>query len=241
MKDNQPLKTHGSLFSGIGGFDLAAEWAGIENVFHCEENNFCQSILKHHYPKSILHEDIRTTDFSVHRGAIDVLTGGFPCQNISIATNAKIGIDEEKSGLWRQMLRAAAEIQPRFIIAENSHLLLKRGFEKILYEFSNIGYDAEWCCVQGFELGLSQRRKRVFVIFYPIGFGNWLQERKICTGWNKLEHPAWGNSKDRIYGMANGIPNRVDRHRALGNSLIPQIPFQIFKHIQNILKENEKR
>jgi len=91
--------THGSLFSGIGGFDLAAEWAGWQNVFNCEIDPFCQKVLKYHFPDAKQYSDVKTTDFTIHRGTIDVLTGGFPCQDISIA-GKKIGIKGKRSGLF---------------------------------------------------------------------------------------------------------------------------------------------
>ncbi len=224
---------HLGLFEGIGGFSLAAKKMGWQTVAVCELAETPKQILRKRFPETIIHEDITTTDFTIYRERVDVLTGGFPCQNLSIATNAPIGIDEAKSGLWREMLRATREIQPTFIVIENSHLLLKRGFERLLFEFSELGYDAEWQCVQGFQVGIPQRRKRVYVILYPVGFGDRLPEGKICTGWDKSEYPAWRDSDPRIYGVAHGVSNRVDRHRALGNSLIPEIPLQIFKQINN--------
>ena len=109
--------THGSLFSGIGGFDLAAEWAGWENVFHCEWNEFGQKVLKYHFPKSITYNDITKTDFTIHKGQIDVLTGGFPCQPYSSA-GKRLGTADNRH-LWPEMLRAIREIQPRWIVGEN--------------------------------------------------------------------------------------------------------------------------
>jgi DNA (cytosine-5)-methyltransferase 1 len=95
--------THGSLFSGIGGFDLAAEWMGWENIFHCEWNPFGQKVLKHYWPKSISYNDITQTDFSIHRGKIDILTGGFPCQPYSTA-GKRLGKADERH-LFPEMLR----------------------------------------------------------------------------------------------------------------------------------------
>ena len=89
---------HGSLFSGIGGFDLAAEWMGWTNVFHCEMDLFCNRVLKHHFPQSIGYENIKETTFSVHRGDIDILTGGFPCQPYSTA-GKRLGKQDERH-LW---------------------------------------------------------------------------------------------------------------------------------------------
>lgn len=108
---------HGSLFSGIGGFDLAAEWMGWENVFRCEWNEFGQKILKHYWPNAISYTDITKTDFSVHRGTIDILTGGFPCQGFSLAGN-RLGTDDDRY-LWPEMLRVIRETKPAYIVGEN--------------------------------------------------------------------------------------------------------------------------
>lgn len=102
--------THASLFSGIGGFDLAAEWVGWKNVFHCEINEFCAQILKYHFPNADHYEDIKTTDFTKWRGKINVLSGGFPCQPFSLAGRRK-GAEDDRY-LWPQMLRAIQEIKP---------------------------------------------------------------------------------------------------------------------------------
>ena len=116
---------HGSLFSGIGGFDLAAEWAGWNNTFHCEWNPFGQRVLKHHFPKSISYNDITKTDFTIHKGSIDVLSGGFPCQPYSNAGLRK-GKEDERH-LWPQMLRAIREIQPSWVVGENVSGLINWG------------------------------------------------------------------------------------------------------------------
>ena len=118
---------HASLFSGIGGFDLAAEWANWNNVFHCEWNPFGQRVLKHHFPKSISYNDITKTNFSVHAGQIDVLTGGFPCQPYSTAGLRKGKADERH--LFPEMLRAIKEIKPKWVIGENVRGLVNWGGE----------------------------------------------------------------------------------------------------------------
>jgi DNA (cytosine-5)-methyltransferase 1 len=109
--------THGSLFSGIGGFDLAAEWMGWDNLFHCEWNPFGQKILNYYWPKAISYNDITQTDFTIWNGRIDVLTGGFPCQPYSQA-GKRLGTDDERH-LWPEMLRAIREIQPKWVVGEN--------------------------------------------------------------------------------------------------------------------------
>lgn len=219
------------LFNGIGGFALAADRMGWENVAHCEIDSFCNRIMKKHYPNSIKHEDIKTTDFRIYRGRIDLISGGFPCQDISIASRTSKGIDGEKSGLWRELVRAIAEVQPRYVVIENSTAILSRGFERLLFEVSQIGYNAEWHCLKGNQFGVPQRRKRLFLILYPAGYGNGMAKGQILTGWDKLEYTAWGHTRDRVYGVADDVPCRVDRHRALGNSVIVQIVYQIFRAI----------
>ncbi len=109
--------THGSLFSGIGGFDLAAQWMGWQNIFHCEINPFCQKILKYYWPNADSYTDIKQTDFSIYRGKIDVLSGGFPCQPFSTAGKRK-GAEDDRY-LWPEMLRAIDEIRPTWVIGEN--------------------------------------------------------------------------------------------------------------------------
>ena len=109
--------THASLFSGIGGAELAAEWMGWQNLFHCEINPFCRKVLEYHYPNSTSYENITTTDFTPWRGRVDVLTGGFPCQPFSLAGQRR-GADDDRY-LWPQMLRAVREIRPAWVVGEN--------------------------------------------------------------------------------------------------------------------------
>ena len=116
---------HGSLFSGIGGFDLAAEWMGWDNIFHCEWNPFGQKILKHHFPNSISYNDIKETDFTIHKGNIDIITGGFPCQPYSTAGKRKGKADERH--LFPEMLRVIKEVQPTWVIGENVRGLVSWG------------------------------------------------------------------------------------------------------------------
>ena len=137
--------THGSLFSGIGGFDLAAHWMGWDNIFHCEWNEFSQKVLKHHFPKSKSYNDITKTDFSIHRGKIDILTGGFPCQPYSSA-GERLGKADERH-LFPEMLRAIKEIKPRWIIGENVRGLVSwEGglvFHEVCSDLEREGYEVQ--------------------------------------------------------------------------------------------------
>ena len=109
--------THLGLFAGIGGFELAARWAGWETVAVCEWDSFCQKVLKHHFPNAEQYSDIRAADFTRYAGQIDILTGGFPCQPYSSAWK-RLGKEDERH-LWPEMLRAIQEVAPRWVVGEN--------------------------------------------------------------------------------------------------------------------------
>ena len=159
---------HGSLFSGIGGFDLAAEWMGWENVFHCEWNPFGQKVLKHYWPKAISYHDITKTDFTIHRGAIDILTGGFPCQPYSSA-GKRLGKADERH-LWPSMLRAIREIQPRWIVGENVLGLVNWNggmvFEEVQADLEAEGYEVQPYVLPAAAVNAPHRRDRVWFVAY---------------------------------------------------------------------------
>lgn len=164
--------THASLFSGIGGFDLAAEWMGWENVFHCEKNTFCQTILKYYWPNSKQYEDIKTTDFSIWEGRIDILTGGFPCQPYSTAGKRK-GTEDERH-LWPEMLRAIREIRPRFVVGENvSGIINWSGglvFEQVQADLENEGYEVFAFVLPAVGVNAPHKRERVWFVAYADKF-----------------------------------------------------------------------
>ena len=182
--------THASLFSGIGGFDLAADWAGWENIFHCEINPFCQKVLNYYWPKAISHDNIKTTDFSVYRGTIDVLTGGFPCQPYSSA-GKRLGKEDERH-LWPEMRRAIREIQPRWIVGENvfgivnwSHGLV---FDEVQSDLEAEGYEVQTFILPACAVGAPHRRDRVWFVAHTDGFGNDRGKRSE-NGNNEGEQP----------------------------------------------------
>jgi DNA (cytosine-5)-methyltransferase 1 len=157
---------HGSLFSGIGGFDLAAEWMNWTNVFHCEWNKFGQQVLKHHFPKSISYEDITKTDFSLHRGDIDILTGGFPCQPYSNA-GKRLGKDDERH-LWPEMLRVIRETSPSYVVGENVRGLTNWNgglvFDEVQADLEALGYEVLPVLLPACAVGAPHRRDRVWII-----------------------------------------------------------------------------
>ena len=159
---------HGSLFSGIGGFDLAAEWCGWENVFHCEWNTFGQKVLKHHFPKSISYNDITKTDFSIHRGEIDILSGGFPCQPYSSA-GKRLGKEDERH-LWPEMLRAIREIQPSWVVGENVRGLTNWNgglvFDEVQSDLEAQGYEVLPFLLPACAVNAPHRRDRIWFVAF---------------------------------------------------------------------------
>jgi DNA (cytosine-5)-methyltransferase 1 len=157
---------HGSLFSGIGGFDLASQWMGWDNVFHCEINPFGQRVLKYHFPNAISYEDITKTDFSIHRGAIDIITGGFPCQPFS-NSGKRLGTEDPRH-LWPEMLRAIREIKPRFIVGENVSGLVNWNagmvFDEVQADLEAEGYKITPFLIPASSVGAPHKRERIWFI-----------------------------------------------------------------------------
>jgi DNA (cytosine-5)-methyltransferase 1 len=159
---------HGSLFSGIGGFDLASEWMGWENVFHCEWNEFGQKVLKYYWPKAITYHDITKTDFSIHRGTIDILTGGFPCQPYSSA-GKRLG-KEDSRHLWPEMLRTIREIQPTWVVGENVRGLTNWNgglvFDEVQADLEAEGYEVTPFLLPACAVNAPHRRDRIWFVAY---------------------------------------------------------------------------
>lgn len=159
---------HGSLFSGIGGFDLAAEWAGWDNVFHCEYEPFAQKVLKHHFPNSKLYNDIRTFDATDYFGRIDIITGGFPCQPFSAAGERK-GTEDERH-LWPEMLRIIREVAPKYVVGENVRGLVNWSggmvFEQVCADLEAEGYEVQPYLLPACGKNAPHRRDRIWFVAY---------------------------------------------------------------------------
>jgi DNA (cytosine-5)-methyltransferase 1 len=157
---------HGSLFSGIGGFDLAAEWMGWENVFHCEWNTFGQKVLHHYWPNAEQFTDITKSDFTKYANTIDILTGGFPCQPYSSA-GKRLGKEDERH-LWPEMLRAIREIQPRWVVGENVLGLVNWNgglvFHEVQADLEAEGYEVQPYVLPAVSVNAPHRRDRVWFV-----------------------------------------------------------------------------
>jgi DNA (cytosine-5)-methyltransferase 1 len=158
----------GSLFSGIGGFDLGLErTGGFRTAWFCEQDEFCQRVLARHWPGVPCHPDITALTGDA-AGPVDVLCGGFPCQDLSYA-GLGAGLAGARSGLWSEYARLIGELGPRYIVVENVSALLARGLGTVLADLAALGYDAEWDCIPASAVGAPHRRDRIWLVAYPRG------------------------------------------------------------------------
>lgn len=204
MTTDKTQITHGSLFSGIGGFDLAAEWKGWENKFHCEIDPFPRKILNHYWPNAKSYEDIRKTDFTIWRGRIDVLTGGFPCQPYSNA-GKRMGNEDERH-LWPEMLRAIQEISPRWVVGENVDGIVNWNgglvFDEIQTDLEDRGYKVQPIILPAAGINAPHRRNRVWFIAYS---------ESQRSEWIESELGKVGPKEKREYrGSGSGMGYGID-------------------------------
>jgi len=282
---------HGSLFSGIGGFDLAAQWMGWDNVFHCEINEFCQKILKKNFPHVKQYGDIKQFDASPYRGTIDIISGGFPCQPYSSAGKRKG--KEDARHLWPEMLRVIREVQPSYVVGENVRGLISWNggmvFDEVQADLEAEGFTVLPFLLPAAGIDAPHRRDRIWFVAYSHSndagrrkYGQsgcaptatkreiweqrvWSQperigeersatiskgqrsfariderriETEITVDIDRYENTVtpWDSwpTKPPLCRRDDGVPNRVDRIAALGNAVVPQLVYQIFKAIESI-------
>lgn len=214
----------GSLFSGIGGLEVGLERAGVgRTVWQVEIDPFARAVLARHWPDAVRYDDIRSMDWAQVE-PVEVLCGGFPCQDISPA-GRRAGLDGEHSGLWAEFARAVRELRPQFVVVENSTGLLVRGMGRVLGDLAAVGYDAEWDCIPAAAVGAPHLRARLFVLAYPGGVGDEAHDA-VPAGWDvAVVRPGWPPEPD-VGRVDDGPPYVVDskdRLRALGNAVVPQV------------------
>ena len=245
--------THGSLFSGIGGFELGFQWTGIQTVWQVEIDEYAQKVLKLRFPESKIYSDIKTVG-AHNLEKVEIISGGFPCQDISVA-GKRAGITGKRSGLWSEMFRVCSELRPRFIVIENVANLVRLGLDRVLADLTSIGYDAEWQIISARDVGAHHLRKRIWIIAYPERDGNdrSMEECRVSlcrqnnegigsSYWEQFElvtesiSPSkWRdegngiNTRPLLIRNNDGVPNRLDRLKCLGNAVVPQIPYLIGK------------
>ena len=271
------MMKHLDLFSGIGGFALGLQrTGGFKTVAFCDFDPKTHLVLKKNFPGVPIFNDVKTLK-GEDVGTVDIVTGGFPCQDLSVAGKGA-GLAGERSGLWYEMHRIIKETKPKWVIAENVSALRSKGLDEVLWSLAQIGYDAEWHCIPASAVGAPHRRDRIWIVAYPnlhdgrswssaqshqretrVELGSssaGFIERETqppmtytsCEGWEGRLHrwanaqrqgelgyfgcsssmdgqqaQDWWTTEPSVGRVANGIPNRVDRLKQLGNALVPQI------------------
>ena len=251
----------GSLFAGIGGFDLGLERAGMECKWQVEIDDFCNRVLEKHWPHVKRYRDVR--EVGAHNlEPVDLICGGFPCQDISIAgvNWGRQGISGSRSGLWSEMCRIVRELRPRRLLVENVPAILSGGngewLGRVLGDLAEIGYDSEWHCIPASRVGAPHQRDRFWLLAYPNKQGvegSWAARCPSIVGpW------GWGGKRDFqalcdtpfqhrdnrwpkpiLRRMDDGLLGRVDRLKSIGNAVVPQIVEIIGRAIMEAESHNE--
>lgn len=262
------------LFSGVGGFALGAYWAGLRFDYHyfSEIDDYAIKVYQRRFPDAIGLGDIKKIKGENLPKADWIITGGFPCQDISIAGKGA-GLAGKRSGLWYEYARLIGELRPRFAIMENVGALTVRGLDAVLGSLAEIGYDAEWQDIRASDVGAPHRRERIWIVAYPDSQRRKEQSDAIASGERHADIKAGGNNvsdtrsirqaerrdsglrassqdagiradirsrttldecrewwkaEPSVGRVVDGVPNRVDRLKCLGNSIVPQIAELIF-------------
>lgn len=294
QREDRMAYTLGSLFAGIGGFDLGFQRAGFKIAWQVEINAWCQRVLAKNFPGVERHGDIKDCG-AANLSEVDVIAGGFPCQDISNAATTHpgglTGLEGERSGLWREFFRVVCEIYPRWVVVENVGAVTIRGASRILADLAAAGFDADWTVIPASAMGAPHHRKRFFIVARrAIRFAH---EMRVCAcceeelwcdecqehyaecrhpgphSWEELlEDPDsqrlegnersilaqpddwrqnpnsprsdWWSATPRICRGIDGISNRVDRLRGLGNAVVPQVAELIARRIGVLLESSRQ-
>ncbi len=252
--------THLDLFSGIGGFALAARWAGISTVGFCEIDDECRKVLHKHWPNTPIHNDIRTLDGESYYG-VELVTGGYPCQPFSVAGGRKAQADPRH--LWPEMCRVLAQAQPTWAICENVYGHIRLGLDEVLHDLEGIGYASQPFVIPSLATGANHRRERVFIVAYSPGNGrdeskaarsNEAANGNCPQGSNKNSNDEgcggirvgmdWSSEKIGRGGtlppplrVDAELPRRVDRNRMIGNAVDPVIAYQLMRAISQMKEQ----
>lgn len=228
---NKQILNELSLFAGAGGGILCGCLLGWKTICAVEIDAYCAGILVQRQNDGILPpfpiwDDVRTFSGNPWRGIVDVVSGGFPCQDISAAGKGA-GIDGERSGLWREMARIIGEVRPRFAFVENSSKLTSRGLGRVLGDLAEIGYGCRYAVFPSWMAGAPQVGERIWILFSSDCKG---LERIHKTGREKLvqsiekyiSRDQW-KATPRVYRKSDGLANRVERTKAIGNGEVPAV------------------
>lgn len=232
----------GSLFAGIGGFDLGLERAGLSCAWQVEKDSYARAVLAHHWPNVKRYDDVCTVGGS-NLAPVELICGGFPCQDISIG-GQRAGLEGRRSGLWFEFARIIGELRPSFVLIENVAHLRRNGLHTVLRDLAGCGYDAEWTTIPASSFGFPHERARLFVIAYPasvrLGGGTFFSgfdfaaaarrtQQALASADEATVHiPALGRAYPRLPGIVrgpDGLPARLrdEALRMLGNAIVPAV------------------
>ena len=226
-----------ALFAGAGGGILGGKLLGWRTVCAVEWEPYAAGVLAARQNDKVLEpfpiwDDVQTFDGTPWRGIVDVVSGGFPCQDISSAGKGA-GIDGDRSSMWYQMARIIGEVRPRFVFVENSPLLVERGLAVVLGDLAKLGFDAAWTCVSAGNTGAPHQRDRIWIVGHAAGerwpknyIGVWQQ----LTEWEKPPRTWNGRRVDKpgIVGVVDGVAAGVERLKATGNGQVPRVAAAAF-------------
>lgn len=225
------------LFTGLGGFSLGLERAGMRTVASCEVDPFCRRVIAKHWPDVPCYDDIRSltaTRLAADGIAADLVCGGFPCQDISHASaGSRAGLDGLKSGLWFDMLRLIDEVRPQWVIVENSYRGRRKWLAEAIEGLGGLGYGATPLEIAAHDIGANHERQRCFVLADSGGRRHRLAAEAIRAGRQSPQLHPWWACEPTICRVDDGFSSGVDRlrKRALGNAVLPQITERIGRAI----------
>lgn len=224
-----------ALFAGAGGGLLASVLLGFTTVCAVEIDEYCRRVILQRQSEGCLPlfpiwDDVRTFKGEEWRGTIDVVSGGFPCQDISSAGSGA-GINGERSGLWKEYARIVSEVRPKAVFIENSPLLASRGLDVVIRDLASMGFNARWGVFSACSIGFPQMRKRMFILAYAKGFmvERWIRARKATSRQipskrdREMPRSVRMESNSELRRMADGLAHRVDRLKAIGNGQVPEV------------------
>jgi DNA (cytosine-5)-methyltransferase 1 len=224
------------LFSGIGGFSLGLERSGgFKTVAFCEIDPYCRKVLAKHWPEVPQYDDVRTLTaerLAADGIGVDAICGGFPCQDLS-TSGGGLGLDGERSGLWREFARLIRELRPRFVLVENSPELLDGWAGEVFGTLAEVGLNIEWHCIPAAAVGAPHRRDRVWIAAYAPSLGQPRPRQRVHTihstavpyrEASRLVDAFQARALPFVCRGHDGISNGLDRNRSLGNAVVPQLP-----------------
>jgi len=245
---------HLDLFSGIGGFALAAHRAGVQTLGFCEIDESCHKVLSRHWPNVPIHHNIKELNGYDYAG-IDIITGGYPCQPFSVAGIQKA--EKDHRHLWPYMRGIIAQSKPTWVICENVYGHVRLGLDDVLHDLEGIGYACQSFVIPALAVGANHNRRRIFIVAYAPSNG--LYGSKIPRGYTKAvqwpkegqeevgnpercgclrslvdrggEKTGWRGTEPPPLRVDARLPNRMDRNKMIGNSIHPDIAYQLFRTI----------